>query len=227
MTKAERFAALQAERAAALAARLDELLTLTGDERVLDVGAGTGAFAYALASRVREVVAVDADPEMAERARADAPENVEVVVGDGESLPFESFSFDLAVTARTLHHTPRPELVIAELARLTRPGGTILVVDQLAPVDPLAAFELNRFEKARDPSTTRVLADGDLRALFDANGLVLRRDVELREPRDVERYLDLAGCEGREREHARSLAPAGYETVTGWYVLAREPASRG
>jgi SAM-dependent methyltransferase len=146
---------------------------------------------------------------------------VEVVVADAEHLPFESFTFDLAVTSRTLHHTPRPELLVAELARVTRPGGTLLVVDQLAPVDPLAAFELNRFERARDASTTRVLSDGDLRALFDANGLVTRRDLVIRERRDLERYLDLAGCEGLERERARALAPAGYEGVVGWYVLRK------
>jgi ubiquinone/menaquinone biosynthesis C-methylase UbiE len=225
MTKADRFAALQAERSAALNSRLDELLSLSGDERALDVGTGTGAFAFALAPRVREMVGVDRDEAMVERARESAPGNVEFVVADGEQLPFDSFSFDLSVTARTLHHTARPELAIAELTRVTRPGGTILVVDQLAPVDPLAAFELNRFERARDASTTRVLSDGDLRSLFDANGLVLRRSVELREQRDLDRYLDLAGCEGFERERARSLAPAGYESVTGWYVLARAPVS--
>lgn len=220
-SKPDRFAALQAEREAALARRLDELLALGGDERVLDVGAGTGALAFALAPRVREVVAVDADEAMVERARAGAPANVETAVADGERLPFDDFSFDVATCVRTLHHTHRPELLVAELARVTRPGGTILVVDQLAPVDPLAAFELNRFERARDPSTTRVLSDGDLRALFDANGLVLRRDIVVHEPRDIERYLDLAGCEGFERERARSLVPDGYENVAGWYVLAR------
>jgi ubiquinone/menaquinone biosynthesis C-methylase UbiE len=219
--KAERFAALQAERAEALAQRLDELLPLSGDERVLDVGAGTGAFAFALAPRVREVVAVDSDEAMAERARRDAPANVEFVVGDGERLPFDDFSFDISITARTLHHTERPELVIAELARVTRPGGSLLVVDQLAPVDPLAAAALNRFERAREPSTTRVLSDGDLRALFDANELVLRRERIAHEPRDLDRYLDLAGCEGAERERALALAPPGYEQVIGWYLLSR------
>lgn len=219
--KPDRFAALQAERAEELARRLDELVTVSGDERVLDVGAGTGAFAFALAPRVREVVALDRDEAMAERARETAPANVEVVVGDAEHLAFDDFSFDLTVTARTLHHTPRPELLIAELARVTRPGGTLLVVDQLAPVDPLAAFELNRFERARDATTTRVLSDGDLRALFDANGLVLRRERIVHESRDIERYLDLAGCEGLERERARSLAPDGYEQLIGWYVLTR------
>ncbi len=219
--RAERRAMLQRERAAALAERLDEWLLLTGDERVLDVGAGAGAFAFAIAPRVREVVAVELDEELAGRARADAPANVEVIVGDGEHLSFERASFDVAGTLRTLHHTPRPELLVAELARVTRPGGTILVVDQLSPADPLGGLDLTRFEHARDPSTTRVLADADLRGLFDSNSLKLLREEVLHESRDLDAYLDLAGCEGEAREHARSLAPSGYEAVVGWYLLRR------
>lgn len=221
MSNADRRAELQAARAAGLAALLDDLLELHGDERVLDVGAGTGAFSFAVAPRVREVVAVEQNDELAARARADAPPNVEVLTGDGEHLTLEPFSFDLTGCLRVLHHTRRPELMLAELVRMTRPGGTILVADQLAPVDPLAAGELNLFERARDPSTTRVLSDADLRALFDANNLVLRREKVVHEQRDLESYLDLAGCEGPERERAKSLAPTCYEGVVGWYVLAR------
>jgi ubiquinone/menaquinone biosynthesis C-methylase UbiE len=218
---AERRAARQRERAAALAERLEQWLQLGGDERALDVGAGAGAFAFAIAPRVREVVAVELDEALAARARADAPPNVEVVVGDGEHLPFERASFDVAGTLRTLHHTPRPELLVAELTRVTRPGGTILVVDQLAPADPLVGLELNRFERARDPSTTRVLADADLRGLFDSNSLKLLREEVVTESRDLDAYLDLAGCAGDALEHARSLAPSGYEAVVGWYLLSR------
>jgi ubiquinone/menaquinone biosynthesis C-methylase UbiE len=224
VSNADRRAVLQAQRAAALAERVATLLAPTGNERALDVGTGTGALAFALAPLVRAVVAVEIDEELAARARADAPPNVEVVVGDGEHLELESFSFDLAGTLRTLHHTRRPELLIAELVRVTRPGGTLLVVDQLAPVDSLAAFELTRFERARDPTTTRVLSDADLRGLFDANGLVLRRSIVDRERRDLEAYLDLAGCEGDARERARRLAPRAYEAVVGWYVLERARA---
>ena len=220
-SNAERRAQYQRAQADALAERLDALVQFQGDERALDVGAGAGAFAFAIARRVREVVAVEIDEELAERARADAPANVEVLVGNGEDLPFERASFDLSGTLRTLHHTPRPELVIAELARVTRPGGTILVVDQVAPADPLAALELTRFEQARDPSTTRILADTDLRGLFDSNSLSVRRQRIEREPRDVDAYLDLAGCEGHQREHARRLVPNGYEGLVGWYLLAR------
>jgi len=221
VSKVDRRAALQAERAAALEAHLDDLLPLQGDERVLDVGAGTGAFAFAVAPRAREVVALEVDGEVAERAKADAPSNVQVVVGDGEHLPFDDFEFDVAATLRTLHHTQRPELLVAELTRVTKPGGTILVVDQLAPNEPLASIELTRFEHARDPSTTRLLADVDMRGLFDSNNLVLRRQEVMRETRDIEAYLDLAGCEGPQREHARNLAPRGYEAIVGWYVLSR------
>lgn len=218
----ERRAALQAERAAALSASLDNLLSgLTGDERALDVGSGLGALAFALAPRVREVVAVERNEAYVERLRATAPPNVEALVGDGEHLDLPSYSFDLAGTLRTLHHTPRPELLLAELVRVTRPGGTLLVVDQLAPADPLAAVELNAFEHARDPSTTRVLSDQDLRGMFDANNLVLRRADVVTESRDLDAYLDLVECSGAHRESVRALAPRGYQAVVGWYVLGK------
>jgi len=111
-SKAERFAALQARRADDLAERLGRLLDLRGDERALHVGAGVGALAFALAPHVGSVTALDADPAMVARARADAPPNVEAVVGDGEALPFPDGSFDLAGTLRTLHHTAGPERLV-------------------------------------------------------------------------------------------------------------------
>ena len=143
------------------------------------------------------------------------------VQGDATKLEFEAGEVDLAATLRTLHHIARPELVVAELARVTRPGGRVLVVDQIGPADPLAALELTRFERARDPSTSRILADVDLRGLFDANGLVLQRAEIVTEDRDLDYYLDLAGCHGAEREHASELAPADLRAEIGWYVLRK------
>ena len=216
---ADRIAALQERRADELAARVREFVPLTGEERALDAGAGTGALAFALAPLVREVVAVELVPELIERGRAKAPPNVTFVEADIAKLDFARASFDLAATLRTLHHVQRPELVIAELTRVTRPGGTVLVVDQIAPNDPLAAVDLNRFEQARDPSHTRTLADVDLRQLFEANSLILLKSEFVREQRELEPYLDLAGCEGEEREQAKALAPADYTAELGWYLL--------
>jgi ubiquinone/menaquinone biosynthesis C-methylase UbiE len=221
--KAERVAALQDARAAELEAKVVRFAELRGDERALDAACGAGALAFALAPHVREVVGVDVVPELLDqgRQRAGEVENVEFVEGDATKLPFARGSFDLAGTLRSLHHIERPELVLAELTRVTRLGGRILVVDQLAPIDPLAAFELNAFERARDPSHTRTLADVDLRHLFESNGLVLVREEYEREERQLDPYLDLAGCEGEERERAQTLAPSPYVAELGWYLLDR------
>jgi ubiquinone/menaquinone biosynthesis C-methylase UbiE len=220
---AERVAALQDARAAELEEKVVRFVAPSGDERVLDSGTGSGALAFALAPHVREVVAVDLVPELLEqgRRRAERFPNVSFVEGDATKLPFEYGSFDLAGSLRTLHHIARPELAVAELARVTRPRGRVLVVDQIAPVDPLAALELNRFERARDASHARALADIDLRHLFEANGLVLVQAEYEREPRDLDAYLDLAGCEGEERERAAGLAPPGYTADLGWYLLEK------
>ena len=203
--------------------RLRRFAELRGDERVLDAGTGTGALAFAVAPLVREVVAVDIVPELLDegRRRAEGFPNVSFVEGDITALPLDSGSFDIVCSLRTLHHVPRPELVVAELVRLTRPDGRLLVVDQIAPADPLVALELNRFERARDSTHTRTLPDVDLRHLFEANSLVLRKAEVVREARELEPYLDLAGCGGEAREHARSLAPgsASYTAEVGWYLL--------
>ena len=220
---AERVAELQDARAASLEKDILRFVAPSGDERALDSGTGSGALAFALAPHVREVVGVDIVPELLEQARKRAERfpNVTFIEGDAMKLPLEYASFDLTGTLRTLHHIARPELAMAELVRVTRPGGRVLVVDQIAPVDPLAAFELNRFERARDPSHTRALADIDLRHLFESNGLVLIRAEYEREPRDLDAYLDLAACEGEAREQAETLAPPNYTADLGWYLLEK------
>jgi SAM-dependent methyltransferase len=221
---AARFVAHQDDRAAELAERVRSFVLASGSERALDVGCGAGALSLALAPLVREVVGVDRVPELLALARERAPGNATFVEADATHLPYEDGEFDLAGTLRTLHHVPRPELVVAEIVRVTKVGGRVLVIDQIAPVDPLDALVVDRFERARDPGHARLLPESDLRHLFDSNGLALlreRRDVERRE---LSAYLDLAGCEGEARERALSLAPQGkdaYTAVLGWYLLER------
>ena len=217
-------AARQDARAAELAAQVYSFVLPHGDERAIDVGCGAGALALALAPHVRDVIGVDQVAELLELARERAPANAGFVEGDITKLAFDDASFDLAGTLRTLHHVRRPELVLAELARVARPGGRVLVIDQLAPIDPLEAYPIDRFERARDPSHARLLPEVDLRQLFEANGLVLLRSRSREERRELGAYLDLAGCEGEARQAALRLAPQGptaYSAVLGWYLLER------
>jgi len=84
-----------------IVAKMSELLSLDGDESVLDVGTGSGYHAAVLAELADEVVTIERVPELAERARANLAaagyENVEVVVGDGtrglpDRAPFDAIA---------------------------------------------------------------------------------------------------------------------------------------
>jgi SAM-dependent methyltransferase len=200
------------------------LAPLRGDEAALDVGTGAGTLALALAPLVGEVVGVDLVPELLDSARAGAPSNVTFVEGDATALPFESFTFDLACSRRTLHHVGRPELALAELARVMRPGGRLFVDDQIAPLDPLEAFELDRFERRRDPSHHRTLSDGDFRDLFAANSLVLVKSKRFTHRRELDYYLGLAGCTGEAAEMVKALSPGDrehYVAESSWYLCEK------
>ena len=155
-----RFAAsapLMAEQTASQADELGDRVArfagLVGTERVLDAGTGTGTLALGIAAHAREVVAVDLVPELLAEARLLARDraNISFVQADVLALPFEQGTFDLAASSRTLHHVARPELLIAELARVTRPGGRVLLIDQLASHDPLEAMVHDRIERLRIP----------------------------------------------------------------------------
>jgi SAM-dependent methyltransferase len=215
---------LQEQRASDLADRARRLLgPFTGTEVALDSGCGTGALAFALAPHVGEVVGVDTRPDYVDAARQAAPPNARFDEGDAMALPFGYGSFDIAACHRVLHHVRRPELAVSELARVTRLGGRVFIVDQLGSIDPLRSLEMDRFERLRDPTHQRLLPDGDIRGYLDANDLVLITSEVTRERIDLEQRFDLAGTSDEERVQIRGAAPAApYEVEVGWYV-ARKP----
>jgi len=106
---------------------------LPGDWSVADLGCGTGTVAEALSPFVRRVTGVDASPPMLELAeqRLQRFDNVELLLGELESLPMENNHIDVATFILVLHHLEQPELAIREAARCLRPGGQVLIVDML------------------------------------------------------------------------------------------------
>ncbi len=98
-----------------------------------DLGCGTGGTSAALAPWVSRVIAVDGSYAMLEaaRARLAGAENVELRAGELESLPLESCVLDVALLLLVLHHVSEPAAVLAEAARVLRPGGRLMVMDML------------------------------------------------------------------------------------------------
>jgi ArsR family transcriptional regulator len=106
---------------------------LDPDWLVADLGCGTGRVTEALAPFVRKVIAVDDSDEMLEEARRrlEGLGNVDCRKGSIEQLPIEDRALDAATLVLVLHHLPEPEQALAEVARVLKPGGRLLVVDTL------------------------------------------------------------------------------------------------
>jgi ArsR family transcriptional regulator len=107
-----------------------------GVDRLLDIGTGTGRVLELLAPRIRHGLGVDASKAMLALARARLARaglsHCSVRLADMYRLPLADHAVDMVVLQMVLHYAEQPESVIAEAARVLRPGGTLLVVDLLA-----------------------------------------------------------------------------------------------
>ena len=160
-----------------------EALVLGPGDRALDVGCGLGGDVLAMAEVVGpggRAVGVDVSDRLLAEARSRVPPGtpVDLVLGDAAALPFPDGTFAGVRTERTLQHVADPAAVLAEMARVTAPGGRVaawegewdtLVVD----VEPLEITRLvcrRRADAIRHPSIGRRLP-----ALFAAAGLAVER----------------------------------------------------
>lgn len=145
------------------------------DDFALDVACGGGLVARALARHVRRVIGIDVTPAMLDEARraaaAEGLDNIEWDQGDVTRLPYADASFTIVATRLSFHHLLDPAAALAEMVRVCRPGGRIVVIDSSPSEEPEKAAAFNRLEKLRDPSHTRALPLSEMRGLFRAAGL--------------------------------------------------------
>ena len=136
-----------------------QTIPLTSREHMLDVGTGAGHTALAFAPHVAEVVALDLTPAMLEQARAEAArrglDNLRCQLGDADALPFPDASFDLVTSRLAAHHFADVDAATTEIARVLRPGGSLLLEDSMAPEDPAQDTFFNTIELLHDPSHVR------------------------------------------------------------------------
>jgi len=120
---------------------LVDTLTVRDGQRILDVATGTGMVAAEILGRAQcTVVGIDQSAAMLGRARVrfqgESGERIELVEGEAEALPFEDQSFDGLSVTYLLRYVEDPAAVVAELARVVRPGGRVASLEFGVP--PLA-----------------------------------------------------------------------------------------
>lgn len=141
--------------------------------RVLDVGCGTGVLAGRLAKEGYEVTGLDPSQGMLHVMAETEPE-VTGVRGDGAELPFGDAEFDVVTTVAALHHIAEPEAVhatLVEMARVTRPGGRIVVWDH-NPRNPYWRSLMKRVPQ--DDGSERLIPEEEVvRGLRDGGAEIL------------------------------------------------------
>jgi SAM-dependent methyltransferase len=172
---------------------LIELVPEDGQARWIDAACGPGVIARAMAGRVGSVSGVDLTPAMIEEAERRAGEegidNVGFTLGDATALDFADGSFDGAITRLSLHHIPAPGRVVAEMARVVRPGGWVVVSDLAADRDGEAAAWREEVERLRDPSHWACRTPESLRRMGLAAGLVVEHEELMQVDIDFDDWL--------------------------------------
>jgi ArsR family transcriptional regulator len=115
--------------------KMSEVAGIAEGSEIADVGTGTGFVAAGLAPRVKRVIGIDNSSSMLRVARGNLDSlgvsNAELLIGDLAGLPLADNSVDAAFANMVLHHAVDPAAMLEEMARIVRPGGTIVITDEV------------------------------------------------------------------------------------------------
>ena len=178
-----------------------------GTERVLDVGAGAGHTALALAPHVRSVVVTDPVDGMLAAARRVFAEagahNAEFVRATAEHLPFPHASFEIVTSRLAAHHFDDVPQAMREIARVLRPGGLFIFVDTTAPLDDQAAQFQDAVERLRDSTHQRLYTQTQWVAFAEDAGFRIERMDLVRKGHAFEPWLQRGGEEVQTMQRVR------------------------
>ena len=139
---------------------LTDLVSKLHPTRALDLGCGAGHACFAMASGgASAVVAYDLSEQMlavvANEATSRKLDSIATQQGCAEHLPFADRSFDLVVTRFSAHHWLDIHRSLTEIARVSKPDSTLVIIDIIAPETPLYDTALQTVELLRDASHVR------------------------------------------------------------------------
>jgi SAM-dependent methyltransferase len=181
------------------APRLVKFAGVKAGIEVLDVACGTGVVSLTAARHGARVTGIDLTPELVERARENA--NLmhvegEWIQGDAEALPFADASFDVVLSQFGHMFAPRPAIVVAEMLRVLKPGGTIAFSTWPPELFTGRSFALmGRYSPPPPPEVSPPVQWGDPNIVRERLGSAVR---DLTFTRDVMKFQALSPAHSRE-----------------------------
>jgi SAM-dependent methyltransferase len=231
-------------------ADLERLQALSGrlrPQQALDLGCGAGHAAFALArGGATSVIAYDPSGPMLAAVGREAVVRGHAQIatrqGAADQLPFEDASMDLVVTRYSAHHWPSVPAALAEIARVLRAGGTLVVIDVVAPESALLDTTLQTVELLRDSSHVRDYRASEWRSMLIASGLACAASEQWKLPLEFDSWVRRIATPARRvdalrivmqdlpaeaREYFCVAADGSFSSDSLWIEALKSARSRG
>ena len=204
--------------------RITAIASEHGGDRLVDVGTGVAHTLRRLGPLFRVALGIDATREMLDAGRgvlsAAGVANALLVQADAAALPIASRSADVVTSRLAPHHFADAAGAFREIARVLRPGGVFIFVDNAAPDDLALDAFINQLERLRDPSHVRSQTSREWQDLMESAGMHTTVDSALAVTKlDVESWLARSQtAPDRAAEVRRRLRGAAPEAVATFRI---------
>jgi ubiquinone/menaquinone biosynthesis C-methylase UbiE len=196
----------------------------------LDIATGGGHVANAIAPLVKRVTAYDLTEEMLKTAaafiRGNGHANVDYVIGDAEKMPFADETFDLATCRIAAHHFPDVPAFAAEALRILKPGGMLLLIDNIAPEEEALDRFYNRIEKERDPSHIRAWRKSEWISLLERTGFRIEKMVVFPKTFVFADWCERAGLSDDLRDRLQDSILAAPKELREFFAVRTEESGK-
>ncbi len=187
---------------------------------VLDIATGGGHTALKFAPYVARVIASDITSKMLHVGRefilAQGITNVQFLTADAESLPLKEKLFDLVTCRIAPHHFPNCVRFVKDAVRTIKPGGLLLVQDQLMPDDEFSAQYVNAFERLRDPSHYSSFNRTGWVKMFEDAGLDVEHTESIIKEHNLIPWAERQGCSPEVIDELKRLLVEAPSIASEW-----------
>lgn len=199
------------------------LLQAEPAEMVLDLGCGGGHVSFHAAPLSDQVTAYDLSADMLQAVTRVAGErglsNIATRQGPAEHLPFADQTFDLIASRYSAHHWRDVPASLAEMMRVLRPGGRLVMMDVFAPAHPLLDSHLQTVEMVRDPSHVRDYSLAEWRDMLARTGFAVAAPQTFRLPLEFTSWVERINTPASHRPALLSLQSGAAPEVKAHFAI--------